>query len=112
MFHAVLHQNLRHSAQNRAGEHQDDALPSRSGIGLRRRNGCGAQAWESLRRISDQHISLFVTILEVDQENVLVTDEERSEPSEPRRPEPQRGFIAEWTITILLLLFGTTNLVQ
>ncbi len=29
-----------------------------------------------------------------------------------RRPEPSRGVIAEWTVTILLLLFGTTTLVQ
>ena len=28
------------------------------------------------------------------------------------RPEPHRGTIAEWTITIILLLFGTTTLVQ
>jgi signal peptidase I len=27
-------------------------------------------------------------------------------------PEPPRGTIAEWTVTILLLLFGTTTLVQ
>jgi signal peptidase I len=26
--------------------------------------------------------------------------------------EPQRGFVAEWTVTILLLLFGTTTLLQ
>jgi len=26
--------------------------------------------------------------------------------------EPQRGFLAEWTVTIILLLFGTTSLVQ
>ena len=25
---------------------------------------------------------------------------------------PQRGFIAEWTVTIILLLFGTTSLIQ
>jgi signal peptidase I len=31
---------------------------------------------------------------------------------EVRKPEPQRGFIAEWTVTIVLLLFGTTTLVQ
>jgi signal peptidase I len=32
---------------------------------------------------------------------------------EPRKPESQqRGFIAEWTVTIVLLLFGTTTLVQ
>src|SRR6185437_9846360 len=29
-----------------------------------------------------------------------------------RATEPPRGAIAEWTITILLLLFGTTTLVQ
>ncbi len=28
------------------------------------------------------------------------------------KPDPPRGTIAEWTITILLLLFGTTTLVQ
>jgi signal peptidase I len=48
----------------------------------------------------------------VDQENVLVADEEPSEPSDYAPPEPQRGFIAEWAVTIILLLFGTTNLVQ
>jgi signal peptidase I len=31
---------------------------------------------------------------------------------EGRQPEPPRGFIAEWTVTIILLLFGTTTLVQ
>ena len=30
----------------------------------------------------------------------------------PARLEPPRGFIAEWTVTILLLLFGTTTLMQ
>lgn len=29
-----------------------------------------------------------------------------------KQQEPQRGFIAEWTVTIILLLFGTTTLVQ
>ena len=31
---------------------------------------------------------------------------------QPTQAEPPRGTIAEWTITILLLLFGTTTLVQ
>jgi signal peptidase I len=48
----------------------------------------------------------------VDQENLVVADEERSEDPETPQPEPARSFVAEWTITILLLLFGTTNLVQ
>jgi signal peptidase I len=48
----------------------------------------------------------------VDQENLAVAEEERGEapPSPPAFVE--RGFIAEWTVTIILLLFGTTNLVQ
>jgi signal peptidase I len=34
-------------------------------------------------------------------------------PAQPAvKPDPPRGTIAEWTITILLLLFGTTTLVQ
>jgi signal peptidase I len=48
----------------------------------------------------------------VDQENVVVTDQEPSDASDSPPPEPQRGFIAEWAVTIILLLFGTTNLVQ
>ncbi len=38
-----------------------------------------------------------------------------SEPPEtnvPRRGEPRRNSIAEWAVTIILLLFGTTTLVQ
>ena len=37
---------------------------------------------------------------------------EEAEPPKPRKNEIQRGFIAEWTVTIILLLFGTTTLVQ
>ncbi len=48
----------------------------------------------------------------MDQDNAVIADEERSETPESHRHEPQRGFIAEWTVTILLLLFGTTTLVQ
>ncbi len=35
-------------------------------------------------------------------------------PKQPAKPEadPPRGVIAEWTVTIILLLFGTTTLVQ
>ncbi len=32
--------------------------------------------------------------------------------TKPPNSDIPRGFIAEWTITILLLLFGTTTLVQ
>ena len=41
---------------------------------------------------------------------------EEAEPPPQIREEPylspQRGFIAEWTVTIILLLFGTTTLIQ
>lgn len=51
----------------------------------------------------------------MDPDNVLIAGDERDErpeASEPPPPAPQRGFIAEWTVTIILLLFGTTTLVQ
>jgi signal peptidase I len=51
----------------------------------------------------------------VDPENVsapVEVREERPEPPEEPRRHVQRGFIAEWTVTIVLLLFGTTTLVQ
>ncbi len=39
--------------------------------------------------------------------------EVKSEPTPPpAKGEQPRGFIAEWTVTIILLLFGTTTLVQ
>jgi signal peptidase I len=42
----------------------------------------------------------------------MVADDRREDAPASPRPEPQRGFIAEWTVTIILLLFGTTSLVQ
>src|SRR5947209_3185479 len=41
--------------------------------------------------------------------NVTSTREERDT---PEKREPVRNSIAEWAVTILLLLFGTTTLVQ
>ncbi len=55
----------------------------------------------------------------VDRKNAVVADKSAGPgaPSEAasngtRAAEPPRGFIAEWTVTIILLLFGTTTLVQ
>src|ERR1700710_3214722 len=48
----------------------------------------------------------------MDQEKAIVTAPDPDPVIETPRPEPPRGFIAEWTVTILLLLFGTTTLVQ
>lgn len=47
----------------------------------------------------------------------METDKTAATAAEPatlvrRKPEAQRGHIAEWTVTIVLLLFGTTTLVQ
>src|SRR5947209_19745813 len=47
-----------------------------------------------------------------DQYQAAVTDEPNPPQPEEAFHPPQRGFIAEWTVTILLLLFGTTSLVQ
>jgi signal peptidase I len=67
---------------------------------------------------------LVLTIGEVDPSKATVADKVNgvkpaeagvsSESGTPatRAPEPPRGFIAEWTVTIILLLFGTTTLVQ
>ena len=41
-----------------------------------------------------------------------MADPEPSGVPESAPPRPERGFIAEWAVTIILLLFGTTNLVQ
>lgn len=41
-----------------------------------------------------------------------IAAEQPAAPVKARKQEPPRGTIAEWTVTILLLLFGTTTLVQ
>ena len=44
---------------------------------------------------------------------VSETESSKKAKAEARaKEEPPRGFIAEWTVTIILLLFGTTTLVQ
>src|SRR6266496_3201583 len=49
----------------------------------------------------------------VDAKKIEVAEEApQLEQPKPRRTEVSRGVIAEWTVTILLLLFGTTTLVQ
>jgi signal peptidase I len=48
-----------------------------------------------------------------EQPNIAVTEEAQvPQPAPPPQAYAQRGFIAEWTVTIILLLFGTTSLVQ
>ena len=48
----------------------------------------------------------------MDQEKVIVLEDERSVEPPPPPPERPRSFLAEWTVTFILLLFGTTSLVQ
>ena len=50
--------------------------------------------------------------MSVDENNVIVAAEQPATPPEAPRLYLQRSFIAEWTVTIILLLFGTTSLVQ
>src|SRR5512140_2158690 len=50
--------------------------------------------------------------ISVDQKKTTSVAEESVDTPKPRKTDVQRGFIAEWTVTIILLLFGTTTLVQ
>jgi signal peptidase I len=59
------------------------------------------------------------TMGEVDRSKAVVADKivepgtkAEADPRKVKGAEPPRGFIAEWTVTIILLLFGTTTLVQ
>lgn len=47
----------------------------------------------------------------MDEDNILIAEQQRPPAPPPPRREA-RGFIAEWTVTIILLLFGTTSLLQ
>ncbi len=63
---------------------------------------------------------MFAATMErVDRTKAVVADKipDTGAPSETgpagvKGAEPPRGFVAEWTVTIILLLFGTTTLVQ
>jgi signal peptidase I len=48
----------------------------------------------------------------VEQKKVTTVAAETEATPQKRKPDAPRGFIAEWTVTIVLLLFGTTTLVQ
>ena len=45
-------------------------------------------------------------------ENTSVAEQVPEQLKQPRKSDIPRGVIAEWTVTIILLLFGTTTLVQ
>ncbi len=48
----------------------------------------------------------------VSQEKTGIAEEAPEQTKKPRKSDIPRGVIAEWTVTIILLLFGTTTLVQ
>jgi signal peptidase I len=48
----------------------------------------------------------------VSQEKTGIAEEAPEQTKKPRKNDIPRGVIAEWTVTIILLLFGTTSLVQ
>jgi len=48
----------------------------------------------------------------VSPENITVAELPPEQTQQPRKGDLPRGVIAEWTVTIILLLFGTTTLVQ
>ncbi len=50
--------------------------------------------------------------MDQDQEDIVTEDAQPAPPPEYPARQAQRSFIAEWTVTIILLLFGTTTLVQ
>jgi signal peptidase I len=75
--------------------------------------GSGDGRAQALLSMASARISgIPVEWLSVDQKNTAVTEDESAQkPTGSSKAEP-RGFIAEWTVTIILLLFGTTTLVQ
>ena len=48
----------------------------------------------------------------VSQEKTGLAEEAPEQTKKPRKSDIPRGVIAEWTVTIILLMFGTTTLVQ
>ncbi len=46
------------------------------------------------------------------EEKTGLAEEAPEQTKKPRKSDIPRGVIAEWTVTIILLLFGTTTLVQ
>ncbi len=48
----------------------------------------------------------------MDSDKATTVADESAGASRSRKSDSPRGFIAEWTVTIILLLFGTTTLVQ
>src|SRR3954470_9656365 len=110
MRHADLHQKLGGGAEDGAAEHQQDRSPSARG-----RSGCLGRNGKSTQNVSTQNSresALKWVSVDPDQREVTVTEDPLPQSEEHPHHLPQRGFIAEWTVTIILLLFGTTTLVQ
>ena len=48
----------------------------------------------------------------MEEDKVLIAEDPPAQTAPPPQYRQQRSFIAEWTVTIILLLFGTTTLLQ
>src|SRR4030095_13115444 len=85
-----------------------------SAFATRRKTGTGQARIRRSLGVSTQNSrdsALKWRSVDQDQREVTVADEPRPEREEPAHHTPQRGFLAEWTVTIILLLFGQTALV-
>jgi signal peptidase I len=108
---ARLQQKLGGSPQNRAAKDQPDPLAAC--LGTLFCGGCRNGGVQSETRIS----SFWLKLILVDENDVTVTEQNPAVPDPPAPadtpPEPpQRSLFAEWIVTAILLLFGTTTLVQ
>src|SRR5262249_43439664 len=111
--HARFHQHLGGRAEESEYEHQSQRLSVTEGFVFRGRRAGRGCAQEEKAPCSSPGYQEFDTIIAVEAKKIDVADEPTvSEAPKPRRSEVSRGVIAEWTVTIILLLFGTTTLVQ
>jgi signal peptidase I len=112
MGHVVgsgLHQNLRGRAQNGATKNKSNGLTDWFFCGLQGIADGSAQTISVFHRISGFPLQW----LSVEQKKVTtVAEDTGTAVRSTAKHDPPRGFIAEWTVTIILLLFGTTTLVQ
>ena len=66
----------------------------------------------AVRRVNQLQGSCFARLLQLAEVSETTTNAAVPRPAELKPGKADRGTIAEWTVTVLLLLFGTTTLVQ
>jgi len=101
------------SPANRAKRPERD--PTRQGQIAEHRRQPGTRRWPSPNRDAmESRVAFRIQWVAVNSDKAVVADKQADADSgsKSRVTEAPRGFIAEWTVTIILLLFGTTTLVQ